>query len=914
MLTLSVFQGSAAAAVRYYTEIAPQEEYYSSGSPAPGRWGGKLAERLGLEGDVDPVQFSRVLHNIHPTLDEKLTPRFKGDRRPGFDMTFSVPKSVSLAWALLGDERIPDAIQRAVDRTMVEVEKEIETRVRVDGLDEDRVTGNAVWAKFFHTTARPVGGTPDPQLHIHVFVVNLTHDPVEDRLKAVQLTRIKGQKLPLYQAFFHHELVRELHRLGYDTEPSGKFWELKGYSRELIAEFSRRTAVIEEAARKQKITDPKEKGGLGAKTREKKGQSHSFEELSRDWKARAKRFAFGRTSIPKSRSEPRDRTKEAVIFASRKLLERASVISERKLVEEALRFAPGQVNLNNFRSYYGDIGLIRGELGDTAYIMSKETLAEERELVRSVKAGRGSRWTVMSFIFRQPNPSDSIAERIITSKDWVIVLEGPAGSGKTTVAKELRSLARGLGSTVVAIAPTVKASRGTLREEGFYKADTIAAFLKDKKLQESAAGGIIWLDEAGQAATKDVNAVLAIARKQRAQVVLVGDHMQHRSVTRGGCLFSLAAENAANVLQLGEIRRQEGELKDAITLLAEGKSVEGLEQLQKLGLVHIGEKVPEVQHAAAVVYADAVKAGKQALIVTGTNAERIALNNEVRSVLMDRNQLGVSRRVDALEELSLTTVEKEQASRYEKGQWIVFHRRCRGMPLGRTFLPGEVWQVKGRDFLGNVILKKGKMQWEGLPLKKANSFSVYEQKPVYVAKGDLIQITRTTRVTSSAQRRWNALPGNRRKLHGTLENGSIQRVVKINSDGSFVLERGYSLPANFRFMRHAYAMTSYMSQSTTVDLSVVCVAERPLGDDNDRMLYVGASRGRSVSVHLSADTDWAKQLTRSSPVVTAVELEKRVSEDAERQRAAYREQAREEEARRRAERRQRRADKVYDER
>lgn len=914
MLTLTVRKGSAADIAKYFTKTGPQQEYYAAGSPEPGRWGGKLAERLGLEGDVDPEQFSRVLHNIHPTLDEKLTPRIRGDRRPGFDLTFSAPKSVSLAWALLGDERILDAIHRAVDRTMIEVEKEIQTRVRVDGADQDRVTGNALWGKYLHTTARPVGGMPDPQLHIHAFVMNFTHDPEEDRLKAIQLTKLKGQKLPLYEAFFHHELVREMHTLGYDTEPgTGKFWELKGFSRDLIEEFSRRTALIERTAREKGITDPKEKAGIGAQTREKKNKPLAFEELSRAWKARASKFGFGRSSIPKKPSALRDRTREAVTFASRKLLERSSVTTERKLIEEALRFAPGLVDMKQFRKYYADIGLIRGEIDGVHYIMSTKTLVEEQELVSFVKLGRGCRWSVLGCVFPDTAGEGSIAQKIISSKDWVVVLEGPAGSGKTTVAHELAALAWGLGSSLVAIAPTARASRGTLREEGFRSANTIAAFIENKELQKKASKGVIWVDEAGLASTKDVNTLLRIAARVNAQVVLVGDRMQHRSVVRGGCLYALAAENAATVLQLGEIRRQKGRLKEAITLLAKGKSVEGLEVLYRLGLVHTSNEKDVVMKRAATEYLDALEAGKRSIIVTGTNSERKHINAQVRSLLMERNQIGVSRRVDALESVSLTTVEKEYASTYEKGQWIVFHRKCRGFPLGRTFQPGEAWKVVGRDQVGNVIVRRGKFQFEGLPLKKANCFEVCNEEPLYVAKGDLIQITRNTRVTSAAQRMWNALPGNRRKLHGTLDNGSVHRVAKINSDGSFLLESGYSLPADFRFMRHAYSMTSYSSQSITVDLSVVCIAERPLGDDNDRMFYVAASRGRSVSLHLNADTKWAKHLTRSTPVVMAVDLEKSVKEAAERQRAALREQVREEEIKRQAESRLRRAEREYDE-
>src|SRR6202041_2565819 len=104
----------------------------------------------------------------------------------GYDFTFSVPKSVSLLYALTQDKPILEAFRGAVDETMQDIEAEMKTRVRKAGRDENRTTGNAVWAEFIHTTSRPVEGVPDPQLHAHCFVFNCTMDNAsgEQRWKA----------------------------------------------------------------------------------------------------------------------------------------------------------------------------------------------------------------------------------------------------------------------------------------------------------------------------------------------------------------------------------------------------------------------------------------------------------------------------------------------------------------------------------------------------------------------------------------------------------------------------------------------------------------------------------------------------------------------------------------------------------
>ena len=169
-------QDCASGAKRYYASA----DYYSEGQELVGSWGGQGAAPLGLEGRVDKLSFERLCDNLHPQTAEQLTVRTRSDRTVGYDFTFSVPKSVSLLYALTGDGQILGAFRSAVDETMREMEAEMKTRVRRKGEDKNRTTGNMVWAEFIHTTSRPVDGVPDPQLHAHGFVFNTTWDQDED--------------------------------------------------------------------------------------------------------------------------------------------------------------------------------------------------------------------------------------------------------------------------------------------------------------------------------------------------------------------------------------------------------------------------------------------------------------------------------------------------------------------------------------------------------------------------------------------------------------------------------------------------------------------------------------------------------------------------------------------------------------
>src|ERR1700692_1711796 len=245
-------QNSGAAAKKYYATA----DYLSEGQEIVGSWGGKGASRLGLVGTVDKFSFERLCDNLDPRTGDPLTVRTRSERRVGYDFTFSVPKSVSLLYAMSGDQGIMDAFRGAVAETMCEIETEMKTRVRRGGgRDEDRVTGNMVWAEFIHTTSRPVDGLPDPQLHAHVFVFNTTFDDEERRWKAGQFADIKRDG-PYFQAAFRVRLANRLQDIGFGVERKRDDFEIAGIPKDVLGRFSRRTALIEKLAEEKGITDP----------------------------------------------------------------------------------------------------------------------------------------------------------------------------------------------------------------------------------------------------------------------------------------------------------------------------------------------------------------------------------------------------------------------------------------------------------------------------------------------------------------------------------------------------------------------------------------------------------------------------------------------------------------------------------
>lgn len=277
---------SAKGAQKYHGDNLARSDYYIEGQEVAGRWGGKTAHQLGLDGRVDQKNYFALCDNLHPETGKQLTPRQKDNRRVGFDFTFSAPKQVSVLYELSGDERILAAFRKSVNDTMGDIEREMKTRVRKGGKDENRVTGNMVWAEFVHFTSRPVDGVPDPHLHAHIYAFNLTHDEKEGRFKAGQFGDIK-RDAPYWEAAFDSRLANRLEELGYRTQRDAKYsFTLADMPRSITDKFSRRRNEIEAKAAAKGIVSPEGKHGIGYYSREHKTLDQGKEELRREWDAR----------------------------------------------------------------------------------------------------------------------------------------------------------------------------------------------------------------------------------------------------------------------------------------------------------------------------------------------------------------------------------------------------------------------------------------------------------------------------------------------------------------------------------------------------------------------------------------------------------------------------------------------------
>ncbi len=237
---------SAGSAGNYYTD---KDNYYVIGSMDE-RWQGKGAEALGLEGKVDKQVFTELLQGKLPDGSD-LTRIQDGvnKHRPGYDLTFSAPKSVSMLAMLGGDKRLIDAHNRAVTVALNQVESLASTRVKKDGVSETVLTGNLIIARFNHDTSR----AQDPQIHTHSVVINATQNGDKWQTLASDTVGKTGFSETIlanriaFGKIYQNSLRADVESMGYKTVDAGRngMWEMEGVP---VESFSTRSQELREAA------------------------------------------------------------------------------------------------------------------------------------------------------------------------------------------------------------------------------------------------------------------------------------------------------------------------------------------------------------------------------------------------------------------------------------------------------------------------------------------------------------------------------------------------------------------------------------------------------------------------------------------------------------------------------------------
>ena len=844
-----VAQKNLGDAESYFDEHLSQNDYYAAGEIRPGQWIGEGAERLGLKSEVTREQFHALCENQNPETGERLTQRQlkEGQRRVFYDFTCSAPKSVSVLAVTLADERLVTAHEEATRIAFRELEAFAATRVRKQGNQKDRITGNLAAAAFTHTSSRAL----DSQLHTHFTVFNATFDNSERSWKALQAGGMYDA-IRYGTAVYRNELAKRVQQIGYRIQPSKHGFQIEGVSDEVLKRFSKRAeqrdAVVQELEQKlgRKLSNnaislavhqsraEKIKGISTAEVRERQ-----LAQLSLDEQQSLQNLCSSVQPVrPVRVFEPEN---QALNHAVAHVFERKSVVQEHELLNVALSQRLGEVDLPTLKTavkYSPD--LVKTERG----LSTRQILATELDLIQTVNAGCDA----VAPLHPGYRPADWLGEdqqraiyHVLRTSDRIAGLRGLAGSGKTTALRELVAACKEARVEPLFCASTAAATE-VLRTEGF-EAVTLQSLLLTKPAL--SARQLVVLDEAGAVGMDDMKRLFDLARDAR--IVLSGDTGQHASVARGDALRILENHSDFQSGQLTRIRRQRKvEYRRAVELAAQKNTNEAFAQLERMGAVteFSGD---QLHGEAAQSYVKALKQNQSVLLVAPTWNEIEAVTEKVRATLKTSGRLaGDEKEFQVFDSLSWTEAQKQDARQYRPGLAIQFHRQKSGFSKDETVavvaVENDALKVQRADGSESIF-----------PLGQGSAlFDVGEKRKLKVAAGDKLLL----------QSNWQK----------KFVNGELVEVRAIQGD-SVVLADGRVIPADYRTFTHGYAVTSHAAQGKTVDEVLVVASSRSLPAINQQQFYVSISRGRDACRVFTDDAEMLRShVTRSSARLAAVEV------------------------------------------
>ena len=598
----TLYAGSAVATAKYYTKYltqAPGEE--------PGVWSGAQAAGLGLSGEVSTEALEQLLTGCDPltglSLGNPLVDRTKANGTviravAGFDATVSAPKSLSVWWALTGDPGLAECHDVAVDAVVDYLERfGSTTRIRSNGARLHPDGQGLIVAAFRQTTSR----LDDPQLHTHL-VISSKVQTDDGRWLALDARVLKQHQRAfggLYQSVLRAELT---HRYGvaFADIVNGQA-EIAGVPAELLEQFSKRAAQVR-GELQAKVAEFRQREGrhptrfehaaleraAAADTRLHKSAT-GVPDLPTRWRTEAAGIGITAESLGKSIAQAAPSVSPALKVSVAEVIEDLSAdrsawhrMDILRAVTDRLRPQPDMSGERWARLLDRAVDRVLGECvvldpeGDgtrrqsdgrsvwiepvAAQVTSRQVLAQEEAILAWVaKAQLGDPQPSTTVTRGELDVLQFAAAAAVAGEDRVVVIVGPAGTGKTTTLHAAVDDLHRQNRPVFGVAPTAKAAKVLGCETGMH-ADTVAKLLHEWARPAGPgpqwrppSGTTVIVDEAGMLSTPNLHQLTRLATSEQWRLVLVGDHRQLQAVGRGGLFGEICA--TSRVVELERIHR-----------------------------------------------------------------------------------------------------------------------------------------------------------------------------------------------------------------------------------------------------------------------------------------------------------------------------------------------------------------------
>ena len=613
---------SQAASSAYYLHsqrsFRHPTEYYTAGEEPDGVWFNPN-DLLGLTDakNIDSRDFHRLYNGFDPETGDKLTRNAGSDKRSaGLDITFSADKSVSALWAIAVqplrssiEQAHNDAARMALQQIFL---KECSyTRTRVGGAQGDIhvLPAHMLGAMFQHGTSR----ANDPQLHTHCVIFNAVQTESDGKWRALH------QK-PLYLwikaggAAYRSYLASNLSELGIQMERYGKdnaYVRIKNIPDDLEKTWSkRRLEIVETAAQMGFETGDNSNRAemLRVKTRQRKHGDQDPEKRHTRWRHECEQLFECATILASVFEETETLTQDRIREWAERLDELPHVLTRLQAVFRTPDLAEAIHNL-----HHPALGTLHPEtiesaiqrvirnpdlvaldceprtaesiagLSHTVPLSTRHTLEMEQEtrdlaLAMSQQSGfalpESAIEDKLDQLLKDDYPLDeeqSSAIRYVTARTGAIsVIEGAAGSGKTTTMRPIVDLYKqhGYKLTATAIAWRTAVALANDCDIAPLAADKLLHLASHDKLHLDAKS-IIVVEEAGMLSTRHTHRILKLAHERGAKVILLGDTQQQQPIEAGPGLRLVHDVTGSH--RVDTIRRQQPDAEDIL------RDIHGLE-------------------------------------------------------------------------------------------------------------------------------------------------------------------------------------------------------------------------------------------------------------------------------------------------------------------------------------------------
>ena len=641
--------GGAAAklAATYYQEHSA--DYYVEDLDHQGVWMGRGSEDLGLEGAVDRKDFQLGLAGY--VGGEEVQNAGKENRQMGWDLTFSAPKSVSIAWVgakARHRQEIELAHQKAVETAFDYLEGHTTTRRGQGGAIHEYA--NLVAARFNHYTSRQ----GDPQLHSHVVVTNFSvrQDGTVGTLDSRNFYNHKMAAGALYQV----ELAWEMKKLGYEIEEGAKgTFRLKDVSIETEKLFSKRDQEIDKLAKEYGINSYAGTRGIVLATRPDKEKT-SLVEREEAWGKEAREAGLDFNIEQKEGILKTSKTNHEILSqAGEKLTAQESTFEEKELLRETARASLGERSAEDVlkliptaqdKGYV--IGLEEGILTTPSMLKIEQGIMDRVErMVKREQYGvdssqaieRGIRGENGNFNFSEEQKN---AIETATAESGIAVIQGRAGVGKSTMLSAVRETYEEAGYKVQGIALAGVAAQNLQKESGI-ESKTIASWLSRPALDEKT---VVIIDEAGMVGSKQMGEILEKVYAREAKLILVGDERQLQPIAAGGILHAIdekiikIAPEYSSVVE--DIKRQrDGWMKEVVKSAAQGHTNEAIEVLDQHKKICVYQDAAQARSELVDDYIDKnAQDYSKGIVITNRAYDAQTINEEIRSKLKEQGVVG----------------------------------------------------------------------------------------------------------------------------------------------------------------------------------------------------------------------------------------------------------------------------------